>query len=208
MGDLLYDIVAWMEGLPPLLIYGTILAIAYIENVIPPIPGDMIVVFGGYLVGLGRVDFIPVVLLATVGGALGFLTMYRIGGRIGERVLDRERMRWIPKESVHRVRRWLHRYGYGVVAANRFLSGARSVISLMVGVAEMPLAPVALWATVSAAIWTTLLTYLGYVVGDQWEVVGIYLRKYGAWMTGLLVAGFVAYWAVRIWRRWRGTSPR
>lgn len=201
MADLLHDIVTWMEGLSPLLVYLTVLGIAYLENVVPPIPGDMVVVFGGYLAGLGQVGLAPVMVLATVGGALGFLTMYELGRRIGAAVLDPERLRWIPKEPAHRVQRWLQRYGYGVVAANRFLSGARSVIALMVGVARMPPLPVALWATVSAALWTGLITYLGYLVGDQWEVVGLYLARYGTWVTALLVAALAVHLLVRLLRR-------
>ncbi len=137
MAEFFGDIVSWMEGLSAGWIYATIFVIAYLENVIPPIPGDMVVVFGGYLAGLGRVELVPVVVLATVAGALGFMSMYAVGRKVGEAVLDPDRMRWIPKQAAWKVRGWLQRYGYGVVAANRFLSGARSVISLMVGVARL-----------------------------------------------------------------------
>jgi membrane protein DedA with SNARE-associated domain len=206
VAELLNDIVAWMEGLSPTWIYLTVFSIAYLENVVPPIPGDMIVVFGGYLAGLGRVDLVAVVVLATVAGALGFMSVYMVGRYIGEAVLDPQRARWVPKAAAWKARGWLRRWGYGVVAANRFLSGARSVISLMVGAAEMRPGPVALWATVSAALWTSLIAYLGAVVGDNWTVIGDWLTRYGQAVTVALVAGAVVYFGAKVWRRRRSSQ--
>ena len=157
MAELLSDIVTWMQGLSPAWIYVTVFVVAYLENVVPPIPGDMIVVFGGYLAGLGQVGLVPVILIATVAGTLGFMSMYAVGRKVGEGVLDPDRMRWIPKQAAWKVRAWLQRYGYGVVAANRFLSGARSVISLMVGVARMP-AGLSTWIS-TATTWPYRLSH-------------------------------------------------
>ena len=206
MADLLGDLVAWMESLPAGWVYATVFAVAYLENVIPPIPGDMVVVFGGTLAALGRVEFVPVVLLATVAGGLGFMSMYAVGRHIGEAVLDPDRLRWIPKGAAHRVKGWLERYGLGVVAMNRFLSGGRSVIALMVGAARMSPGPVALWATVSAAVWCGSIVTLGFVVGEQWEVIGRWLARYGQVVTALLVAGIGTYLVVKRWRRRRGAQ--
>lgn len=203
----LAEVVAWMSGVSPLWIYATVFAIAYLENVVPPIPGDMVIVFGGYLAGLGVVGFVPTAVLATAGGALGFMTMYAIGWRFGLAVEDPERLRWIPKPASDRARRWIRRYGYGVVAVNRFLSGVRSVIALSVGAARMDPAQTALWATVSSGLWCSLIAGMGYVVGENWAVIGEWLRLYGLWVSGVLTvvaAGALLRWA---WRRRRGEEP-
>lgn len=186
MGDVLSDIVQWMEMLSPVWAYILILVIAYGENVVPPIPGDMIVVFGGYLVGLGKLELWLVVLLATVGGAVGFMTMYAIGYRVGVAVLDPERLRWLPKRQVGKVERWLRKWGFGVVLANRFLSGLRSVISITVGMAHMDPWKTALFATISALLWTLMIAYAGYAVGDNWPVISVYLRQYGQVVLGAI----------------------
>lgn len=192
MGDLFSDIVNWMVALPPGWAYLIILVVAYGENVVPPIPGDMVVVFGGYLVGMGRLDFTPVVLLSTLGGTLGFMTMYAAGRRIGNAVFDPDRLRWLPKKQIGKADRWLRRWGYGVVLANRFLSGLRSVISLTVGMARMDPLKTSAFATVSALAWTLLIAYAGYAVGDNWPVISVYLRQYGQVMFGLTALVVVA----------------
>lgn len=187
VGDLLYDMVAWMSELPAVWAYGLILVVAYGENVVPPIPGDMIVVFGGYLAGIGSLDLWAVIVLSSLGGALGFMSMYAIGHRLGTAILDPNRFRWLPKGRIRAARRYLHRWGYRLVAANRFLSGLRSVISLSVGMAHKPAGPVAAWATFSSIVWCVLLGVAGYYLGENWSVVGEYLRKYGTLVVALLV---------------------
>jgi membrane protein DedA with SNARE-associated domain len=205
VAELFSDFFAWMEGLSPLWAYAVVLVIAYGENVVPPIPGDMVVVFGGYLAGRGTLSLPVVVVLATVGGALGFMTVYAVGRRLGVRVRDpARRPGWLPQDGLDRAERWLDRYGYGVVAANRFLSGARSVISLAVGVAQMDVGRTALWCTVSAAVWTGLITYAGYAVGENWQLVRGYLEAYGRTVASVLVVLALAYLARWAWRRRNG----
>lgn len=181
------DLIDWMTGVPPLWAYLIILVIAYGENVLPPIPGDLVIVFGGYLVGLGTLDFFLVVLLATLGGALGFMTMYAVGARLGKAIHNPDRYRWLPKQYIFKAQAWMKRWGYGVVAANRFISGARSVISLTVGMAHMPAGRTAAFATLSAAVWTALITFAGYIVGENWEAVSVYLQRYGQVVMVLLI---------------------
>lgn len=204
MFDLAGDVLSWLEGLPPVWAYLVLLVVAYGENVVPPIPGDMAVVFAGYLAGTGALHLGAVIGLSTVGGALGFMTMYVIGRRVGGAVFDPDRLRWLPKAQIRKARSWLERWGYGVVAANRFLSGARSVISLSVGMAEMEAGRTALWATVSSAVWTALIAWAGYAVGDNWEVVRGWLQTYGQVMVTLLVLVALVVVGRKLWRRRRG----
>ena len=187
MENLFADLIEWMTQVPPLWAYLIILVIAYGENVLPPIPGDLIIVFGGYLVGLGKLDFFVVVLLATLGGAVGFMTMYAVGAHVGKAILDPNRYRWLPKPYIAKTQAWMKRWGYGVVAAKRFLSGARSVISLTVGMAHMHVGRTAALATLSAAVWTALITLAGYVVGENWQIVSVYLRRYGQVVLALIL---------------------
>lgn len=197
---------SWMEALSPVWAYLVVLVIAYGENVMPPIPGDMVVVFGGYLAGLGNLNLAVVIVLSTIGGALGFMTVYAVGYHLGREVLSSDRFQWLPRDGFEKAQRWIHRYGYGVVAANRFLSGARSVISLAAGIAQMEPWRTAWWCTVSALVWTGLISYAGYAVGENWEIVVVYLRAYGRGiliLLGVLVVGGGAYW---YWNRSRRTA--
>jgi membrane protein DedA with SNARE-associated domain len=196
MGDFFVDVFHWIQTLSPAAVYVAILVIAYGENVLPPVPGDMVVVLGGYLAGTGSLSFTVVVILSTIGGALGFMTMYAFGHMIGGAVMDPDRLKWIPKRRVRRAQQWLREWGYGVVAANRFLSGLRSVISLTVGMAHMNVWKTAFWSTASAALWTCLIAFLGYKVGESWEVVSVWIRQYGQ-VIGVAIVVFIIIQVVR-----------
>ena len=195
-----------LETLSPLLLYLVIFAIAYGENVLPPIPGDLVVVYGGYLAGVGTLHFGLVVLIATLGGALGFMTMFAVGWKAGEAVMDENRLRWLPKQQIARANEWMGRWGYGLVLANRFLSGMRSVISLAVGMARKDVARVAVFCTISAFVWVALISYGGYVLGENYTVVIEYLRIYGRVILTLTVVAAAIYLFVRYRRGRKGGS--
>ncbi|MBX2821891.1 MAG: DedA family protein [Rhodothermaceae bacterium] len=179
MEELFGDIFNWISSLSPIWAYVVIFAIAYGENVVPPIPGDMVIVFGGYLASTTEIDLFVVWGIATVGGALGFMTLYAFGYSMGDAVYSPDRYKWIPKNKMHIAKDWVLRWGYWVVIANRFLSGTRSVISLVVGITQMDAWKTATASTLSAFIWTGLITYAGYAIGENWEVMAEYLRLYG-----------------------------
>lgn len=204
MGDLVADFVTWLQALPPGGIYAVLLVVAYGENLVPPIWGDTVIVLCGSLVGVGVLDAVPTVGLAALGGALGFLTVFALGRRLGEAVHDPTRWRWIPRAPIVRAERWLQRWGYGVVAVNRFLSGGRSVIGLLAGASELRWAPTALWASVSALAWSALLVWGGAVLGAEWERVLEWLAAYGRVVTVVLVVLAVAAIARWRWRRVTG----
>ena len=187
MGDVLTDIINWMDALSPIWAYAVILSITYGENIIPPVPGDMVVVFGGVLAGRGQLDYGMVVLLSAFGGTAGFMTVYALGYYVGQTVLEADRVAWLSGRQVDRVRQWVRRWGYGVVLANRFLSGARSVISLTVGMVRMDPWKTTGYAACSAVVWTALIAYAGYQVGENWQAVAVYLRDYGRLVAGLIM---------------------
>ena len=194
----------WLRSLPPGGIYAVVFVVAWGENVIPPVPGDLVVVVAGSLVALGLVDALPTFGLATAGSVLGFMTVFTAGRRLGAAIHDPTRLRWIPRGALRTSEAWLARWGMGVVAANRFLSGGRAVIGLLVGASGLRVAPVATWATVSALMWNAVLVGGGYWLGNEWPRVVDVLRTYGRTVTVVLVVAAVVF-AVR---RWRGRSAR
>jgi membrane protein DedA with SNARE-associated domain len=197
----------WLAALPPLGIYGVLLGVSYLENLVPPIWGDTLVVLCGWLVGVGTLAFVPTVLLATLGGSLGFMTLYAIGRRLDTAIADPSRLRWIPRKPLAAAERWLRRWGMGVVAANRFLAGGRSVISLLAGASRLSAGATAFWATFSAFLWCGALVMAGAWVGNRWEVVLEVLGAYGQVITGLLAVVFVAV-VVRWWISRRGETAQ
>lgn len=200
--EFLRDFAGWLQTLPPLGIYVTIFLIAYVENLIPPLPADVNVVIAGSLVGFGFIGFIPTVLATSVGSAFGFMTMYAVGKALGDAIENPARLKWIPKAPVAKVKNWLQRWGYWVVLVNRFLSGSRAVITLLAGASDLKPLKTAVLSLISALAWYTLLVYAGYAVGANWETILPLLAVYGRVIMGVLMA-IVGVFVARWWFRTR-----
>lgn len=202
--ETLADLYAWLSGLSPLAVYAVLFAISYAENVFPPVPGDVALVVGGMLAGIGVVHLPVLVVVCTVSGAIGFMTVYAIGRKVGPALLDPDRYRWVPKDRLRKAEASVNRHGRGIVLANRFLPGLRSVIGLAVGMSGVPAQNTALLATASAAVWSLLLCGLGYALGDNREALARALSNVktgGLVLMGVLALVGLGYYVRGVRRR-------
>jgi membrane protein DedA with SNARE-associated domain len=192
------QIISILSNVDVFWIYVAVFLISYIENIFPPFPSDVIVVFAGSLVAIGTGSAPVTVTLATAGSTLGFMSMYWIGERFGDRWLETGRVPFISVEAVHKVQAWFRHYGYWVVAGNRFLAGTRAVISFCTGIAEMDLTKTTLLSAASALAWNIVLIYLGWLVGDNWRSIGAYLSTYSK-IVSVVIAVIVLAWLFLRW---------
>lgn len=207
MEELVDSLVYSLEELNPFWAYGVLVISAFLENVIPPVPGDTVVVFSAYLVGRGSLEFLPVYLANCVGGITGFMVMYYLGLTKGRALLEGHGRRYFTQERVERAEEWLARYGILLVLANRFLSGIRSVIAIAAGLARMRSRSVLIWGLASVALWNALLLWAGILVGQNWRQILTYLSTYN-WLLLGLGGSVVAIWALkRLSRRLQARMP-
>jgi len=144
---------------------------AVVENLFPPIPGDTITVFGAFLVGTGRLNFFIVLTVTTLGSAAGFLLLYMFGAFLEREFFIEKDYRFFSAKSIIAAEEWFRKYGYYVVAGNRFLPGIRSVISIASGISGLSPLKVFLYCNISALVWNFIWIYTGYTLGNNWEHV-------------------------------------
>lgn len=184
------EVVQIVNTLPPVSIYLVFFLIAYLENVVPPIPGDVLVAFGGYLAAESIIGFVPILLLTTVASVVGFMSMYWIGSRWGLQIEDNPQKLWllrfIPLKYLKKVRQWMQRWGLRVVLANRFLAGTRSVISLTAGLSHTRIGSTVICSFISSILWNSILLGFGWVVHENWRLIGQYLSIYGKIILGAI----------------------
>ena len=154
--------------------YGAILLAMFLENLIPPIPSELIMPLGGFYVSQGQLDFFPVVLAGLIGTVIGSLPWYGIGRLVNEEKLEQwlsKNGRWlgINPQELTRSRKWFNRYGVSLVFWGRLVPGIRTLISVPAGVELMPITPFLIWTTAGSLIWTLLLTTTGFYLGDNYR---------------------------------------
>ncbi len=192
------ETVQFINTLPPSSIYLVFFAVAYVENIVPPIPGDVLVAFGGYLAAESVIGLVPVLLLTTIASVIGFMSMYWIGSRWGMLIQQKKKQFWllrfIPLKYINKVRSWMQRWGMGVVLANRFLAGTRSVISLTAGLSHTRISSTIFYSTLSSILWNGILLGFGWIVHENWQLIGKYLSLYGR----IILGGIAIFIIIRL----------
>jgi len=173
---------------PPLWIYAVLFFFAFIENVFPPSPSDLVVLVGGTLVSTGVIHFIPTLILTTLGSIAGFMVLFYLGSAVDKKVIHSGKIKFISVEAVEKVESWFKKYGYWIILVNRFLPGTRSVISFFSGLSHLKVDKTILLATISAFAWNAIILYLGMVFGDNVKKIDNYLSTYSNIVIAVTVA--------------------
>lgn len=160
-------------------VYLFVILILWIENVFPPMPSDSIVLFTGSLISFGSVTYLPLVLAATIGSTIGFITMYSIGKKFDEKIIDSGKFSFISEASINKAERWFNRYGYYLIVANRFIAAIRAVISFFAGMSNLNYKKTVYLSIISSFAWYAILIYMGYVFGDNLDYVKSIIKSYG-----------------------------
>lgn len=196
---MLDSIIMYLQALPPEGILLAAFLITFAENIFPPSPSDMLLVFCGTLVGLGTVGFVPLVLSATLGSTVGFATMYWVGIKFGTRIVESGKIPFLPVSAIHKVEKWFQKYGYWLISANRFLSGTRAVISFFAGLSVLNFPKTLTLSAVSALAWNCILCYAGWALGNNWREIETYISRYSELICVVLAVValfFVVRWYV------------
>ena len=170
---------------------------AALENVVPPIPADVVVLFGGVLAGRGVAEPWAVFLVVWLGNVAGALLVYFAGlrygpgffaGRLGQLILN--------PGQVQRLSEFYGRYGLGVIFVSRFLPMFRAVVPVFAGVSRMGFWRTAPPLAAASALWYGLLVYLGTIAGRNWQRMLDLLGSVGGWFwaAALVAAVGVGRW--------------
>jgi membrane protein DedA with SNARE-associated domain len=191
----------WIPNVMNQLGYWGIGLVMFLENLFPPIPSELIMPLAGFTVAKGQMDFILVIVAGVVGTILGAFPWYYVGKFISEERLEHladKYGKWISISSkdIKKANNWFNEHGGKAVFFCRLVPGVRTLISLPAGINNMPLIPFTLYSTLGTTIWVTFLTFLGYKLGDNYELVDQYLGPVSKIVLAIIVIFFIL-WIVR-----------
>jgi len=183
--------------------YLGIFLLMVLENVIPPIPSEVIMSLGGIAAGQGKMDFTLLVLTGTLGCIVGNLFWYEIGVRFGYRRLKPAIDRWgrwltMEWEDIEKLRAFFDRWGGVTVFVFRFMPIGRTVISIPAGLLHMPRGRFILYTAAGSAVWNTILVGVGYWLGTNFETIDHWIAP---GVTAIVAIGAALYlWRVVTWK--------
>ena len=181
-----------------------------LENLIPPIPSEIVLSMAGYLASTGRVDLVWVAVAATAGSVLGALALYWLGHALGEERLRRwlDRIPLVDADDLELADRWFERHERGAVFFGRMAPVVRSLVSIPAGANHMKLGMFTLLTTLGSGLWNCLFIGGGYALGSQWQQ----LETYSNWFDLAILVFFavaIGGWVVKkVRKRRRATADR
>jgi membrane protein DedA with SNARE-associated domain len=171
-----------------------------LESACIPVPSEVIMLYAGYLVSIGKLGLVAAVAAGVLGNLAGSVLAWwagKAGGR--ELILRYGRFIHVTEPRLSMADRWFARYGERVVLISRCVPLVRTFISLPAGISQMPLRRFALYTTVGCVPWVLGLTVLGDAVGKNWETLHSRLAFLDYAVVAVVVAG-IAWLAVRLRR--------
>lgn len=175
-----------------------------LENLIPPIPSEIVLSMAGYLAAEGRVNLVLVWIAATLGSVGGAIALYYLGYGIGEDRLRRwlDRIPLVDADDLNTADRWFERHAKSAVLFGRMAPVVRSLVSVPAGANHMPLGLFTLLTALGSGVWNAVFVGGGYALGSRWQKLEQYSQyfDYAIWA---LIAIAIASWAVKKVRKRR-----
>ena len=185
--------------------YLTICFAMFLENIIPPIPSEIIMPLGGFFVYQQKLNFYILVLWGVLGTIAGSIPWYYLGKLVNEKRLSnfldkRGKFIGITSNDLIKSKRWFDKYGVSLVFWGRLVPGIRTLISVPAGMELMPLRKFLIWTSLGSLIWVALLTYAGFVFGENYQIIETYLDQIKYIVKPILILIFV-YFLIKFFMR-------
>jgi len=168
-----------------------------IESASIPLPSEIIMPFSGFLISEGKFNFYLVVFIGALGNLAGSIIMYAFGFWGQEAVVRKFVRGWgrflINEEELVAGEKWFRKYGEAVILLSRITPVIRTFISLPAGVVKINFAKFCFLTFIGSLIWSALLTFIGIKLGENWNVIEPFFRKFDIVIIGSGIILLIAY---------------
>lgn len=174
-----------------------------------PVPEDLVLLTGGFLVYRGITTYPVTLAISLVGVVAGDNSLFFLGRRFGTGLISYLQI-WGPdsQRRVDRLKEFMHRHGHLAIFYARFLAGLRALVYVTAGSVGVDFGRFLLYDTLGALISVPIVVTIGCFFGPQIERAVSYLGglQRVIWVILIGVAIFLASRTLTT-RGERGTSP-
>lgn len=179
--------------------YFGIFFLIFIENIFPPIPSEVVLLFGGFMTTYSKLNLFGMVIFSTLGSTVGAIVLYYIG-----KILNKERLKKIVSGKIGKILRlkasdiekadkWFDTKGNKTVFFCRFIPVVRSLISIPAGMSEMIMSKFLIYTITGSLIWNTVLLFVGSKVGENWKKIEQMMSQYSHIILIILIIAFIGF---------------
>lgn len=157
--------------------YLAIILLIAVENIFPPIPSEVILTLGGFLVSGTKLTLIGVILASTLGSIIGAIILFSISRNLTlprlEKLLETKLFKLLgfKKDDAQKAIDWFDKHGISAIFYGRCIPVVRSLISIPAGIAHVGWTKFLVLTTLGSLVWNSVLVVLGHYMGKNWQVV-------------------------------------
>ena len=172
--------------------YFGIFVLMAIESSFIPFPSEIVLIPAGFLVQQGKMNFLIVLFMAILGSLVGALFNYFIALKFGRNGIDKlinkyGKLFFIDNNKLNKSDEFFSKYGDITTFSGRLIPVIRQWISIPAGFSKMPLNKFCIYTSLGAGIWSFILIYLGYLFGENLNIINKNLNII-SWILIFLVA--------------------
>jgi len=160
---------------------------------------------GGFFVYQQKLNFYILIFWGLLGTILGSLPWYYLGRLVNEKRLsnfldNKGKYLGISSKDLRKSKMWFEKYGVSLVFWGRLVPGIRTLISVPAGIELMPVRKFLIWTTFGSFIWVALLTYAGFLFGENYLIIKTYLDQIKFFVKPILILLFL-YFLIKLINR-------
>ena len=168
----MHQLIEWLLITIGALGYPGIFILMAMESSVIPIPSELVMPPAGYLAQQGQMNMLIVILCGTAGSLAGAYANYFAAHYLGRPLLLKYGKHvWITEEKFAKVERFFRDHGEVSTFVGRLLPVVRHLISLPAGLSGMNHVKFSLYTLAGAGLWVTVLTFIGYFIGMNRELI-------------------------------------
>lgn len=159
-----------------------------VESSFVPFPSEIVLIPAGYLASKGDMNFAMIMLSALGGSIVGAFINYYLAFLLGRRFLNKYgKYFFIKEKTLEKMEDYFEKHGAISTFIGRLIPGIRQLISIPAGLSHMNLAVFSTYTALGAGIWAFILVMLGYIIGENQELIDLYLKQITIGILVLLV---------------------
>ena len=142
-----------------------------------PVPEDIALLAGGYLVHRGIIQYPATLMVSMIGVVAGDNSLFFLGRRFGSGVISYLGLgRPQSRRQIDRLKTFMDKHGHLAIFYARFLAGLRALVYIMAGSLGVSPGRFFLYDALGALISVPVVVSIGYLFGKQ---IGIAIHYLG-----------------------------